>query len=329
MFYHAFNFNQDVSHWNISVVTDLNSSFANTTALSNANRGLIHQSFASNPNWPYNWSEYVAGNGNNPATDGNSTSETGNENNSTGPGNPDSNVTTIVVDNNTTSPSDDNVTNPGISPTPEYFRPLVRTGEASTITANSATLSGMILDDGDANISEAGFLISILPMPKPGDPNTQKLITDANSSDIEILIDQLVPNEKYFYRAYAVNTEGLSLGSVESFSTPGGTNGLPWINAQPAEENNWWISPWFGNFYAPDNRGWLMHADLGWLVACGKPEESLWLWKKDIGWLWTKPGIYPFLYSSSTSGWLFYHGDSPQGMLFFDYAQNQWLILSE
>ena len=166
-------------------------------------------------------------------------------------------------------------------------------------------------------------------MPKPGDPNTQKLTTDANSSDIEILIDQLVPNEKYFYRAYAVNTQGLSLGSVESFSTPGRTNGLPWINAQPAEENNWWISPWFGNFYAPDNRGWLMHADLGWLFAFGKPEESLWLWKKDIGWLWTKPGIYPFLYSSSTSGWLFYHGDSPQGMLFFDYAQNQWLILSE
>ena len=147
----------DISAWDVSAAMHMDQVFNNTTALSNANRGLIHQSFASNPNWPYDWSEYVAGNGNNPATDGNSTSETGNENNSTGTGNPDSNGTTIVVDNNTTSPSDNNVTNPGISPTPEYFRPLVRTGEASTITANSATLSGMILDDGDANISEAGF----------------------------------------------------------------------------------------------------------------------------------------------------------------------------
>ena len=31
--------------------------FQNTTALSDTNKGLIHQSFASNSNWPYDWSE--------------------------------------------------------------------------------------------------------------------------------------------------------------------------------------------------------------------------------------------------------------------------------
>ena len=33
--------------------------FANTHALSITNKGLIHESFASNPNWPYEWREFV------------------------------------------------------------------------------------------------------------------------------------------------------------------------------------------------------------------------------------------------------------------------------
>ena len=52
--------------------------------------------------------------------------------------------------------------------------------------------------------------------------------------------------------------------------------------SQPTQEKNWWESPWFGTFYAPDNRGWLMHADLGWLFAYGQPEQAVWLWRKDL-----------------------------------------------
>ena len=33
--------------------------FQNTTALSNTNKGLIHESFASNSNWSYDWREFV------------------------------------------------------------------------------------------------------------------------------------------------------------------------------------------------------------------------------------------------------------------------------
>ena len=174
-------FDQDISDWNISSAQSMDWMFENRKLISDTNKGKIHQSFASNPNWPYDWSDFVSDNDNNPATDGNSTSETGTENNSTDQGDPDSNGTTIVdsntstpvdsngtgiiVDNNTSSPSDDNVSNPGTSPSPEYFRPFVRTGDAMTITANSATLSGTILDDGNSNISERGFLISTYPCP--------------------------------------------------------------------------------------------------------------------------------------------------------------------
>ena len=111
--------------------------------------GAHPPTFVSNPNWPGRNMLQVM---HNPATDG--IVHPKQEMKHPPTRNPDSNGTTIVVDNNTTSPSDNNVTNPGISPTPN-FRPLVRTRKPARLP-NSAT-SGMILDDGDANISEAGF----------------------------------------------------------------------------------------------------------------------------------------------------------------------------
>ena len=59
MFQGATSFNQDLSDWNVSGVNNMAMMFANTHALSITNKGLIHESFASNPNWPYEWREFV------------------------------------------------------------------------------------------------------------------------------------------------------------------------------------------------------------------------------------------------------------------------------
>ena len=60
---HAFElsqaFNQDLSGWNISSVTDMTDVFKNTSALSDTNKGEIHKTFLSNPNWPHDWRAYV------------------------------------------------------------------------------------------------------------------------------------------------------------------------------------------------------------------------------------------------------------------------------
>ena len=155
-------------------------------------------------------------------------------------------------------------------------------------------------------------------MPKLGDPNTQKLITENNSSEFEQQIRDLESNEKYFYRSYATNAVGTSYGSVESFKTlrKEEITGPEWIDAQPAKENNWWISPWFGSFYAPDNRGWLMHAELGWLFAYGQPNRAVWLWQSDLGWVWTHPEHYPFMYSNQLGNWIFFHGQLKEDYFF-------------
>ena len=59
MFRGAHAFNQNLGDWNITSVSDLSSTFLNTHALSDSNKGEIHKTFASNPNWEYDWRPYV------------------------------------------------------------------------------------------------------------------------------------------------------------------------------------------------------------------------------------------------------------------------------
>ena len=53
------SFNQDLSYWNVSAATDMTNMFLNTHALSDANKGKIHNAFSTNSNWPYDWSAFV------------------------------------------------------------------------------------------------------------------------------------------------------------------------------------------------------------------------------------------------------------------------------
>jgi len=60
MFENAQSFDQDLSNWDVSHAEHMNNMF-NNTALSEQNKCAIHNSFSSNENWPYNWSEFCPG----------------------------------------------------------------------------------------------------------------------------------------------------------------------------------------------------------------------------------------------------------------------------
>ena len=60
MFENAQSFDQDLSNWDVSHAEHMNNMF-NNTALSEQNKCAIHNSFSSNENWPYDWSEFCPG----------------------------------------------------------------------------------------------------------------------------------------------------------------------------------------------------------------------------------------------------------------------------
>ena len=60
MFSNAENFNQDISDWDISNVNTMYSMFYDGNSLSDENKCAIHTEFSSNDNWEYDWDEYCS-----------------------------------------------------------------------------------------------------------------------------------------------------------------------------------------------------------------------------------------------------------------------------
>ena len=239
---------------------------------------------------------------------------------------PDSNGTQVLPDDSNVTNPDANGTRPG-TPAGDFFQPIVETGKSKKVSNDSATLRGSLVDNGGARITERGFLLSAKPNPKPGRKNVTRL--DANGSkNFQAQATNLKPGKKYFYRAFATNAQGTALGSVESFTTLAGPPSPSWINAQPGAAANWWTSRWFGNFYLNAN-GWARHEQLGWVFPMESPTAGLWLWKRDLGWLWTDKEIYPFLYKSSTGGWLYFYGIQKGTLLLYEYSTQKWITLQQ
>ena len=104
--------------------------------------------------------------------------------------------------------------------------PSVKTVGSSEVTSTSVTLSGLVVSDNGAAITERGFVW----LQGSGIPTTEsyRLKVDGNTGEFTGTVTGLDPGEKYSFRAYAINPKGTSYGEIMNFTT---VAGLPVLSA--------------------------------------------------------------------------------------------------
>ncbi len=99
--------------------------------------------------------------------------------------------------------------------------PEVSTGSATEIDADSAVLNGTLESfGGDDEITEYGFYYGT-----SSSPSTKKKIGNDNideDEDFDYELTGLKADTKYYFKAYAKNSEGIAYGNVKSFTTKQG-----------------------------------------------------------------------------------------------------------
>ncbi|NDV17028.1 T9SS type B sorting domain-containing protein [Muricauda sp. TY007] len=124
------------------------------------------------------------------------------------------NITTLTISGtNMVADIDDLNFEPAVLPA---TAPTLTSSAVSSITATGATFSGNVTDDGGATVTERGFVYSTNPNPTTSDTKIQVGSGTGSFSDA---VTGLSAETTYYVRAYAINIEGTSYGSDESFTT--------------------------------------------------------------------------------------------------------------
>lgn len=99
-------------------------------------------------------------------------------------------------------------------------KPTIATKTAVSITNNSAILGGEITSEGDSGVTERGIIYSTTnSLPKIGKTGVTK-VADANTGIgvFSNTITALDTKNIYYYRSYAINSQGTAYGKVKRFT---------------------------------------------------------------------------------------------------------------
>lgn len=98
--------------------------------------------------------------------------------------------------------------------------PVVTTLAPTNILAETATLNGEIIEEGDPAYTERGFVYSkSYPIPTVNDPanTTNKVPVSGRNKTFSANVSSLVENATYYVRAYVTSEDGTFYGEVKSF----------------------------------------------------------------------------------------------------------------
>src|SRR4030043_1311730 len=95
----------------------------------------------------------------------------------------------------------------------------IETGDVSDTTANSATITGEILDISKNDIIQYGHCWSITENPTVNSGTKTELGTRKSRGSFNSSLTGLLPNTLYYVRAYALNSMDTTYGKQVSFTT--------------------------------------------------------------------------------------------------------------
>jgi len=138
------------------------------------------------------------------------------------------------------------------------------------------------------------------------------------TNELKASIFNLDENTTYHARVETVYDGKILISQSTRFTTP--PVQVHWWQSI-SEENfaGWRQSDWLGTFL-PHESGWIYHQTMGWLFAHSNKSGDFWFWTQEYNWVWTKKGIYPFLYRNNTSNWLYILGVKNGKAVYHDYS---------
>lgn len=99
---------------------------------------------------------------------------------------------------------------------PNDNAPTVTTGEVTNITKTTAKVHGNVTDDGGATVTERGVCWSTSPNPTI---DSEHQTNGSGTGSYTVSMTGLTRYTKYYVRAYAINSEGISYGNEVEFTT--------------------------------------------------------------------------------------------------------------
>jgi len=197
--------------------------------------------------------------------------------------------------------------------------PLVRTLEVSEQN-QTIVFRAEVLSFGGFEQANLGVLIY--------DENGNLLEEFSSSEFTENLYIHEVPlswftlGQKIRYQAYAENLTGRNFGqTLEHFIGGEYAQGSWWAN-DDFLPGGWRASSWLGTYLPNRENAWIYHLDLGWLYVQPDGLGGFWFWMPEEKWLWSKEGVWPFLWSDTSGGWM-YPIYSLGKRYFYDYTQEK------
>ncbi|HPR33069.1 MAG TPA: T9SS type A sorting domain-containing protein, partial [Prolixibacteraceae bacterium] len=100
---------------------------------------------------------------------------------------------------------------------PDYDLPVVASFDATNISSYTAKLNGEVTSDGGAAITRRGFYWSSTNSSPNATDDVETL--PGTTGEFSFDLAGLNPETTYYYRAFATNSEGTSIGEVLQFST--------------------------------------------------------------------------------------------------------------